>query len=82
MKLHFLTSPARGGINAASFFFPDYGAQESKWNPLFINIVLLPPVKIKKPANLTRLVTVSRSALHYVNTEGVVPAFAKKLRRG
>ncbi|NLP02758.1 MAG: hypothetical protein GX089_09710 [Fibrobacter sp.] len=32
---------------------------------------LLPPVKIKKPALLTRLVTFSRRAQHYVNIEGV-----------
>ena len=37
-----------------------------------MNSSLLPPVKVKKPANLTQLVTVPRRALHYVNTEGVV----------
>jgi hypothetical protein len=63
-------------------FFSPITGHKIKMEIRYINIVLLPPVKIKKPANLTRLVTVSRSALHYVNTEGVVPAFAKKLRRG
>ena len=37
----------------------------------YILSFLLPPVKIKEPANPARLVTVSRLALHYVNTEGV-----------
>jgi len=33
--------------------------------------VILPPKKIKKPASLTQLVTVTRRSQHYVNTEGV-----------
>ena len=62
----------RGGINAASVVFYDYKHKKRNENPVYNNRFFLPPVKIKKPANVTRLVTVSRWAQHYVNTEGVV----------
>jgi hypothetical protein len=39
-------------------------------NPVYNQSFLLPPVKIKEPAYLTRLVTGTRRALHYGNTEG------------